>query len=91
MQTELVGATKTPDEATFLRILKKNREGLEKQKKQVFAPYREDDLQKYFDSGGLSLYEETVEEKPSTITLTPEQLQGLPTNILEELLKYLPR
>lgn len=91
LQTELVGATKTPDEATFLRILKKNREGLEKQKKQVFAPYREDDLQQYFDSGGLSLYEETVEEKPSTITLTPEQLQGLPTNILEELLKYLPR
>ena len=90
LQTELVGATKTPDEATFLRILKKNREGLEKQKKQVFAPYREDDLQQYFDSGGLSLYGETVEEQPS-ITLTPEQLQALPTNILEELLKNLPR
>ena len=90
LQTELVGATKTPDEATFLRILKKNREGLEKQKKQVFAPYRQDDLQQYFDSGGLSLYGETVEEQPS-ITLTPEQLQALPTNILEELLKNLPK
>ena len=33
---------------------------------------------------------ETVEEQPS-ITLTPEQLQALPTNILEELLKNLPR
>ena len=87
LQTELVGATKTPDEATFLRILKKNREGLEKQKKQVFAPYREDDLQKYFDSGGLSLYGVTTQEQPSSITLTPEQIQSLPTNVLEELLK----
>lgn len=87
LQTELVGATKTPDEATFLRILKKNREGLEKQKKQVFAPYRKDDLQQYFDSGGLSLYGETVDEQPSAITLTPEQIQSLPTNVLEELLK----
>jgi hypothetical protein len=87
LQTELVGATKTPDEATFLRILKKNREGLEKQKKQVFAPYREDDLQQYFDSGGLSLYGVTTQEQPSAITLTPEQIQSLPTNILEELLK----
>jgi len=87
LQTELVGATKTPDEATFLRILKRNREGLEKQKKQVFAPYREDDLQQYFDSGGLSLYEITTQEQPSSITLTPEQIQSLPTNVLEELLK----
>lgn len=87
LQTELVGATKTPDEATFLRILKRNREGLEKQKKQVFAPYREDDLQQYFDSGGLSLYGVTTQEQPSSITLTPEQIQSLPTNVLEELLK----
>ena len=87
LQTELVNGIKTPDEATFLRILKRNREGLEKQKKQVFAPYREDDLQQYFDSGGLSLYGETVDEQPSAITLTPEQIQSLPTNVLEELLK----
>lgn len=87
LQTELVGATKTPDEATFLRILKRNREGLEKQKKQVFAPYREDDLQQYFDSGGLSLYGVTTEEQPTSLTLTPEQIQSLPTNVLEELLK----
>ena len=87
LQTELVGATKTPDEDTFLRILKRNREGLEKQKKQVFAPYREEDLQQYFDSGGLSLYGVTTQEQPSSITLTPEQIQSLPTNVLEELLK----
>ena len=72
---------------TFLRILKRNREGLEKQKKQVFAPYREDDLQQYFDSGGLSLYGVTTQEQPSSITLTPEQIQSLPTNVVEELLK----
>jgi len=89
LQTELVGATKTPDEATFLRILKRNREGLEKQKKQVFAPYREDDLQQYFDSGGLSLYGLTTQEQPSPITLTPEQIQSLPTNVLEELRKIM--
>jgi len=87
LQTELVGAVKTPDEATFLRILKKNREGLEKQKKQVFFFFLEDDLQQYFDSGGLSLYGITTEEQTPAITLTPAQIQSLPTNVLEELLK----
>jgi hypothetical protein len=90
LQTELVGAVKTPDEETFLRILKRNREGLEKQKKQVFAPYRQDDLQQYFDSGGLSLYGETTQEAPASITLTPEQIKSLPSNILQELLKLQP-
>ena len=91
-QKELVGALTTPDEKTFLKILKNNRQALEKQKRQVFAAYREEDLDNYFKSGGLSFYEGTQQETPSLgLTLTPEQLQALPTNILEELLKNLPR
>ena len=91
-QKELVGALTTPDEKTFLKILKNNRQALEKQKKQVFAAYRDEDLDNYFKSGGLSLYGGTQQQTPSSgLTLTPEQLQALPTNILEELLKNLPR
>ena len=91
-QKELVGALTTPDEKTFLKILKNNRQALEKQKRQVFAAYREEDLDSYFKSGGLSFYGGTQQQTPSSgLTLTPEQLQALPTNILEELLKNLPR
>jgi vacuolar-type H+-ATPase subunit E/Vma4 len=91
-QKELVGALTTPDEKTFLKILKNNRQALEKQKRQVFAAYRDEDLDSYFKSGGLSFYEGTQQQTPSSgLTLTPEQLQALPTNILEELLKNLPR
>lgn len=87
-QKELVGALTTPDEKTFLKILKNNRQALEKQKKQVFAAYREEDLNNYFKSGGLSFYGGNQQQTPSLgLTLTPEQIQSLPTNVLEELLK----
>ncbi len=89
-QKELVGALTTPDEKTFLKILKNNRQALEKQKKQVFAAYRDEDLDNYFKSGGLSFYEETQQKTPSLgLTLTPEQIQSLPTNVLEELRKIM--
>ncbi len=89
-QKELVGALTTPDEKTFLKILKNNRQALEKQKKQVFAAYRDEDLDNYFKSGGLSFYEETQPKTPSSgLTLTPEQIQSLPTNVLEELRKIM--
>ena len=89
-QKELVGALTTPDEKTFLKILKNNRQALEKQKKQVFAAYREEDLDNYFKSGGLSFYGGTQQQAPSLgLTLTPEQIQSLPTNVLEELRKIM--
>ena len=89
-QKELVGALTTPDEKTFLKILKNNRQALEKQKKQVFAAYRDEDLDNYFQSGGLSFYEEAQQKTPSSgLTLTPEQIQSLPTNVLEELRKIM--
>ena len=85
-QKELVGALTTPDEKTFLKILKNNRQALEKQKKQVFAAYRDQDLDNYFKSGGLSFYEETQQKTPFLgLTLTPEQIQSLPTNVLEQI------
>jgi len=84
LQKELVGAVDTPDEKTFLKILKRAREGLEKQKKQVFAPYRKNDLEQYFNSGGLSLYEQPI-EKFNDIVLTPEIIKQLPTNVLEQI------
>ena len=86
----MVGALTTPDEKTFLKILKNNRQALEKQKKQVFAAYRDEDLDNYFQSGGLSFYEEAQQKTPSSgLTLTPEQIQSLPTNVLEELRKIM--
>ena len=52
----LAGAVQTSDEKVFIKVLKNVRVAIEKQKKQIFAAYRKNDLKQYFESGGLKLY-----------------------------------
>jgi len=63
VQNELAGAVNTPDESVFLEILKLNRQILEKQKTATFAIHRKSDVDAYWESGGLSLYETPLSEK----------------------------
>ena len=63
VQNELAGAVQTPDESIFLEILKLNRQILEKQKTATFAIHRKSDVDAYWESGGLSLYETPLSEK----------------------------
>ena len=62
VQNELAGAVNTPDENVFLDILKLNRQILEKQKTATFAIHRKSDVDAYWESGGLSLYETPLSE-----------------------------
>ena len=62
VQNELAGAVNTPDESVFLDILGINRKILEKQKKATFAIHRKSDVDSYWESGGLSLYETPLSE-----------------------------
>ena len=54
LQTELAGAQTTADPNVFLRALKRNREEIEKQKRQTFALYRDSDVEEYQKRGGIS-------------------------------------
>ena len=63
VQNELAGAVKTSDESVFLEILKLNRKILEGQKTATFAIHRKSDVEAYWESGGLSLYETPLSEK----------------------------
>lgn len=53
-QQELAGAQTTADINVFLDILKRNRENIEKQKRQTFALYRDSDVEEYQKRGGIS-------------------------------------
>jgi len=62
VQNELAGSAKTADESVFLDVLKLNRQILEKQKTATFAIHRKSDVDAYWESGGLSLYETPLSE-----------------------------
>ena len=76
----MAGSQKTADESVFRDILAKNRESIERQKKNTFALYRPEDLNAYWKSGGLD-YVNKVSSSAQTKTdlskLTTEQLQLL--------------
>ena len=62
VQNELAGAVNTANEDVFLDILGINRKILEKQKNATFAVHRKSDVDAYWESGGLSLYEPPLSE-----------------------------
>jgi hypothetical protein len=75
-QEELAGSVNTSNENVFLNILKKNRESLELQKKNTFSLYRDEDLEQYWDSGGLNYITNGINQnQPLSIeNITTEQL-----------------
>ena len=81
-QNELAGSQKTADESVFRDILRKNRESIERQKKNTFALYRPEDLNAYWKSGGLDYM-----NKGSSSAQTTTDLSKLTTEQLQLLLK----
>ena len=81
-QNELAGSQKTSDESVFIDILAKNRESIERQKKNTFALYRPEDLKAYWKSGGLDYV-----NKGSSSAQTTTDLSKLTTEQLQLLLK----
>jgi len=80
-QEELAGSVNTSDENVFLNILKKNRESLELQKKNTFALYRDEDLEQYWNSGGLNYITNGINQNQSL------SIENIPTEQLIMLLK----
>ena len=72
-QQELAGAQTTADINVFLDVLQRNRQNIEKQKKQTFALYRDSDVEEYQKRGGISF-------KKSPFPKLKEQTSKIETN-----------
>ena len=91
VQNELAGAVKTADERVFLDVLKRNREILEKQKRQVFAAYDPSDVSDYQGAGGLDFYSSPLMNIQFGGGEPANAFSNYSNEELEEMLKNLPK